>query len=126
MLRETSFSESKSEGALIARAPSLIALQRTALPRSRHNIQPEIDVAEVDTIADHMDAPHKRNRMVAGPKRDKDAGRVKRRRRPVKADLLRRRRLRDVDDPQAIGVPTQVEGRATDLWVVRGIEGVGL
>src|SRR6266496_5093115 len=98
-----------------------------ALLRSGDYVQAEVDVAEVDAVADDVHTPVERDGVSAGAEvRLEESGGVECRSRPEEANLARGRGVGDVDDPQAVRVPAEVEGVAPDLRIVDGVETVGL
>src|SRR6266498_3019368 len=98
--------------------PSLLALLGAG-----DDVQPEVDVAQVDPVAERVHAPDERDRVPAsGAEAGEDPGRVECWLGPVEADLLRSARVRDVHDPQPVGVPAQVQRAPADLRVVDRVE----
>lgn len=68
----------------------------------RDNIQPEVDIAQVNAVAYNVYSPNEWNGMIAGTEADKCTGRIKCRLWSVECDLLWVRWVRDVHDPDTI------------------------
>src|SRR6266536_6033400 len=81
-----------------------------ALLGAGDDVQPEVDVAQVDPVAERVHAPHEGDRVPGGrAEAGEDPGWVECWLGPVEADLPRPAWVGDVHDPQPVGVPAQIE-----------------